>query len=216
MGCPPLLLASVLLALPPLASPDSATDESPPAPAVRDIELAPGDAEAITMEVLQRYPLASSSPGIKAAYVQSRLPAAEGEVAHVIFHPHAETRGIKVAFDVSCTRDNPVAPWSCAEVELRRYIKLDSQDFEVRVTGNLEMDGVLALTEATRPFAASAVANGAAADTALVVHPGNGGYLVSWGSRAGYAAVLVQAHLRNGGNPANSGDWYAEAVPIDD
>ena len=213
MTCLPSGFAAGLLSLSALPGSVAATEDPPSVPADYDfaLELKTSDLEAITMEVLQQHPLLSASPGIKAAYGDRQFPS--GESASVVFYPHAESHGIKQSFQVFCKRDDPASAWSCPIVQLRRYIKLDSQVFEVRVKGNIDMNGVLAITEATRPVAASAVIDSSAADTVLVIFPANGGYVVSWGSKNGHGTVAVEAHLRSAGNSANPGDWEAVVLP---
>jgi hypothetical protein len=208
--CFAVTLLFLLLALPGLVA---AAENPPHTPTDFDfkLELKASDLDAITMEVLKQHPLLSASPGIKAAYGDRQYPS--GESAQVVFYPHAESRGVKQAFQVFCHRDDTVSAWSCPVVQIRRYVKLDSQDFEVRVKGDIDTNGVLAITEATRPLAASAVPDTSAADTVLVVFPANGGYVVSWGSKTGFGAVTVEARLRSAGNPSNPSDWEALVLP---
>ena len=201
----PLVLAAALLAVATPSTARTADDPTEP-PADFDFELAltANDLDAITMDILKRYPILSASSGIKFSRGSRRFPT--GERAQVLFFPHSETGGVKNALQAYCGRDTPDSPWSCPDVEVRRYVKLDTQDFEVRVVGDIDLDGVLALTEATRSLAASAFPN-SAADTVMIIVAVDDGYFVGWGSEAGRKAVSIQAHLRAGGNAANAADW---------
>jgi hypothetical protein len=175
-----------------------------------DVKLEASDLDAITMHLVTRFPILSASPGIKHA---QGFRGAPGVGASVIYFPHSESRGVKNAIQAHCRLERPFGQWTCPAVELRRYVKLDTQDFEVRVNGDLDMAGILGITEATRPLAASAVADATAASTLIVIVDANGGYLLSWGTEEGYGTVSVEAHLRDGGHPANSGDWEAFVLP---
>jgi hypothetical protein len=104
--------------------------------------------------------------------------------------------------------------WTCDHVELRRYVQLDSQDFEVRVKGNLILEEVLALIQATRAIVHASTTDGSAVpETAIMVLPANGGYLVAWGSPDGQGGLTVEAHLRRDGNAATSEDWQTSILP---
>src|SRR5688572_28632698 len=103
-----------------------------------EMELTASDRDAITLEVMSRYPILAASPGIKFAsasrmYASGSRMHPSGETAHVIFYPHSEVRGVKHALQVHCNRSESTEDWSCPIVEERRYVKLDTQDFEVRV-----------------------------------------------------------------------------------
>ena len=100
-------------------------------------------------------------------------------------------------------------------VEIRRYVKLDSQDFEVRVNGDLDLAGIQAVIEATRqPAAAAALQSSEVADTASSIFDVNGGYVVSWGDKNGMGRIGLEARLREDGNPADPKDWDVNALPV--
>lgn len=185
-----------------------AADNQPHPPVATDVEvkLEASDLDAITMDIVARYPILSASPGIK--YAQGLQMYPSGVSARVIFFPHSESRGVKNAIQAHCRRESPGAPWSCPSVESRRYVELDTQDFEVRVVGDIDLDGVLALADATRALAMAALPN-IRVDTLMVIYPMNGGFLVGWGSLSHREAVSVQATLKAGGNAANADDWSA-------
>jgi hypothetical protein len=171
------------------------------------VPLHDSDLQAITLLVLDTHPQLSASPGIKYAEAWRNLRHVS---AQVVFHPHAETVGVKTAYQAHCNRDLPNGSWSCPAVFLRRYVKLDSQDFEVRVRGSIDIDGVLALIEATRGVALTGASDSSRIpDTAIIVIEANGGYLVNWGGKDGMGQVDVEVFLREGGNPANPDDWKA-------
>jgi hypothetical protein len=93
-------------------------------------------------------------------------------------------------------------------VELRRYVRLENQEFEVRVKGDLGLEAVLALVEATRSTALTAANDGTAAiDTVSMILPCGDGYFVSWADRDHRSGVLIKARLVPGGNPAERNDW---------
>src|SRR5262245_33230529 len=129
-------MARYLAILAMLAARLAAAGEAPQADPALDTEIPLSDADlrAVTLQVLEQNPILASSPGIKAAFA-SRGPDTI-QVANVIFYPHAETAGIKEAFQTVCRRESPDESWTCHPVRLRRYVKLENQDFELRVTGN--------------------------------------------------------------------------------
>jgi hypothetical protein len=185
-----------------------AADDPPATPAAFDsaVELPASDRDAITLNVLSRNPILAASPGIKFASAYRHYPS--GESAHVIFYPHADTRGVKHALQVHCNRSEPTEKWSCPIVEERRYVKLDTQEFEVRVVGDIDLDGVIALTDATRALAKTALPDGTI-NLVTMIYEFNGSYWVGWGSSDWREGISVQATLKDGGNAANAADWAA-------
>lgn len=203
----PISIVAALVAASPLSVARTAENSpDPPADFEFETELPESDRDAITLDVMSRYPVLAASPGIKYARGSRRYPT--GESAHVIFYPHAETRGVKHAFQVQCERSERAGEWSCPSVEVRRYVRLDTQDFEVRVVGDIDLDGVLALTDATRDLATTALPD-AVVDTVTIIHEINGSYLVGWSSSTWREGVSVQATLKPGGNAADAADWNA-------
>lgn len=202
----PLALAVSLFAMATMSVVRAADDA--PEPHVDfncELELTASDLDAITMDILAKYPILSASSGVRFSRGSRCHPT--GEQAQVLFSPHSETGGVKHALQAYCARDTSDSPWSCPNVEVRRYVRLDTQDFEVRVVGDIDLDGVLALTEATRSLAASALPD-SRADTVMIIVAENDGYFVGWGSETGRESVSLQAQLRTGGNTANAADWY--------
>jgi hypothetical protein len=176
------------------------------------------DLRAITLQVLERHPVLAASPGIKfaSAHRGIRIPSANGVVgntdsANVVFYPHAESGGIKYAFHVQCQRHDPSESWTCGDAWLRRYVQLESQDFELRVVNNIGMDVVHALVQATRATALAGASVGTVMpEAAIIVISEGDGYLVAWGNDQGHQSVSVQAHLKENGNPAVPEDWQTE------
>lgn len=198
-------LIAVALAMASTLSAVAAADDSEPrADLDVALELSASDRDAITMLLLQQYPILSASPGIKLAHRYRHYPS--GESARVLFYPHSESRGIKSAIQAGCARDTPQSPWSCPNTEERRYVKLDTQDFEVRVVGDIDLDGVIALTEATRPVML-ATRSSPTVHTLMVVLAAGDGFVVGWGSEEARETVTFEARLRDGGNPASPADW---------
>ena len=193
-----LLLSARLVAAGAASSTDYSLGDSVP---LDDSEL-----RTITLQVLEKNPLLSSSPGIKFSSAQRSVRSTD--VAFIIYHPHSESAGVKQAFQVQCHRQVPSESWTCGELKIRRYLQLDSQDFEVRVTGGIESKKALVLIQATRgTVQASATNDSVIPETAIIVFPENDKFLVSWGSPEGYQELSVEAHLKEGGNPANPDDW---------
>jgi hypothetical protein len=121
------------------------------------VPLTDNDLRMITLAVMETRPLVASSPGVKYAEGSRNYQifrdregptVTPGVDADVIFYPHTETAGIKEAYQVHCLRAHPDGPWTCPHVALRRYVRLDTQDFEVRVNGDVAFEAVLALVEA--------------------------------------------------------------------
>jgi hypothetical protein len=220
----PLSIAATLFASTCLSVSNANADDSTPTEVPEcGVKLVDADVRAITLEVLKEHPLLSASPGLKYADamcgyssdVDVKAATPSLIMANVIFYPHTETRGIKQAFEAHCQRSASSLAWSCFAVEIRRYVKLESQDFEVRVKGELDLAGIQAVIEATRqPAAAAALQSAEVADTASSIFDANGGYVVSWGDKNGMGRIGLEAHLREGGNPANPNDWDINELPV--
>ena len=96
---------------------------------------------------------------------------------------------------------------------MRRYLQLDSQDFEVRVEGNIGIEEALALIEATRGTAQASVSDSSAIpEAAIIMFPLEDGYLVGWGSDDGQQELDVMAYLKKDGNPAKPEDWQTKIL----
>jgi hypothetical protein len=165
----------------------------------------------ITLSLLERYPQLASSPGVKAASATAPRPG-ETVVSSVVFYPHAETHGIKEAFQTLCQREEyPSKTWVCDNVTIRRYFQLASQDFEVRVNGEITAEAVLALIEASRRDLRASVTDGSSLpDTAIMVNPQKDGrYFIHWGVPQGFVRMTMLAQLTEGGDPTNPDDWHA-------
>ncbi len=180
-------------------------------PDADDVPLPADEVRQITASLLERYPQLASSPGVKVA------PAPDGEglgtsvVTVVVFHPHAESRGVKEALVAYCGRTYPDKIWTCDNVELRRYAQLASQDYEVRVRGEISSDAALALIEASRrDLQAAATDRSALPTTAVMVQAQkNDRYFVTWGTPEGIAKVVMRGELALDGDPTNPNDWRA-------
>ncbi len=174
-----------------------------------EVPLTTADLDQITAQVLARNPLLSSSSGIKFAGAQRSVRSVN--IADIIYYPHTETAGLKQAFQVHCQRQVPVELWTCGEAEIRAYLKLETQDFEVRVRGGIASDEALALIAATRhTVQSSAIEDSVMPETAVMIWPYRDRFLVSWGSPEGYQELIMEARLREDGNPANPDDWQAD------
>jgi hypothetical protein len=201
-----LALLTSVLSNAPLANED---EESSVGLSLGDsVPLDESDLQNITLQVLKENPLLSSSPGIK--YAEAIRSVRSTDIADVIFYPHAESAGIKQAFQVNCSRQEPNQSWICNPARIRRYLQLDSQDFEVRVKGEIGSFEALALIQATRDvLRASATDGSITPQTAIMIYPHADGYRVTWGSSEGFQEIIVRARLSDEGNPANPEDWQA-------
>jgi hypothetical protein len=181
---------------------DLACEESGPIP--------DDERQQITLSLLEQYPELASSPGIKAADGSPGCPDST-TVTVVIFYPHTEHYGVKEAFQALCGRQYPDRAWTCDSVTIRRYVQLASQDFEVRVEGEITSDAALALIEASRrdlQAVATTVSN--FPDTAIRIRPDKDvGYHVVWGTLEGYGTLTMLAELTEGGDPENPDSWHA-------
>lgn len=172
---------------------------------VDDVALNEEDLRQITSQVLAQNPLLSSSPGIKAAFAQRSVRSTD--LADVVFYPHTESAGVKSAFQVGCSRKAPDGPWSCDKAEIRRYISLDSQNYEVRVVGPIDSTAAISLIESARNALRSKASTGSTvADTAVMVMASEDGHLVTFRPSEGNEGAVMWARL-TGGDPANPRDW---------
>jgi hypothetical protein len=173
---------------------------------VDEVALNEEDLRKITSQVLAQNPLLSSSPGIKAAFAQRSVRSTD--LADVVFYPHTESAGVKSAFQVGCSRKAPDGPWSCDKAEIRRYISLDSQNYEVRVVGPIDSTAAISLIESARNALRSNASTGSTlADTAVMVKASEGGYLVTFRPSEGNEGPVMWARLTGDGDPANPRDW---------
>jgi len=200
-----LLGISAQAAVPTPGAGEASSTEYRPGEAV---PLDEADLRDITLQVMQRSPLLSSAPGIKFATAQRSMRSTD--IASVLYFPHSESAGVKQAFLVRCVRSVADKPWSCERPEIRRYLRLDSQNFEVRVMGAISTEGALALIDASREMArAKSPAGAPALETAVMISPDgfNSRYLVTWGTPEGYQELAFWAHLRGDANPARPESW---------
>ncbi len=186
-----------------------------------NFELSDADLRDITSQVMTQHPLLSSSPGIKAAGATRHFNKFEydDDVAWVVYFPHIETAGIKQAFQVTCSRQVPDIAWNCDEARIRRYVTLESQNFEVRVTGPIDSAAALALIEATRQALPPALEDGSATpETAINILPNTteSGYLVIWGDPEGHGQLMMQAELSDGADGRDPTGWRASIFSSDD
>lgn len=180
-----------------------------------NFELRDDDLRDITVQVMAQNPLLSSSPGIKVAGATRHRH--KHDVAELLYFPHLETARVKHAFQVTCSRQVPDLSWSCDEARIRRYVALDSQEFEVRVRGPLELDELMALIEATRRALPPSLQDGSAIpQTAIQIIPYRNGYLVFWGDEEGHSKLTMQARLSIGAESAKSAAWRANVYSPDD
>jgi hypothetical protein len=167
------------------------------------------DLKSITLQVMQKQPLVSSSSGIKFASAQRSVRSTD--IANVLYFPHTERSGVKQAFLVRCVRQLPGKHWLCEDPEIRAYVKLESQDFEVRVSARITLAEALALIEATRATVQQSRSTGAEIPrTAISITPADSSYssyLVSWGNAEGQHELTIEARLRSSGDAAEAEGW---------
>jgi len=189
-----------------------ATARAQETPSVSEAVPLPDDElRQITLSLLERYPQLASSPGVKAAGVMDESgPGPDETVAsYVIFYPHTETHGIKEAFETICQRKQASRTWVCDEPTIRRYMRLASQEYEVRVKGEITSEAALALIEASRRDLRASAAGRALPDTAIMVHTQRDRTFVQWGTPQGQPDILMIGELKHGGDPTNPDDWHA-------
>lgn len=176
-----------------------------------DVPLPADEIRQITASLLERYPQLASSPGVKVAAAPDREGAGTSDATVVVFHPHTQSRGVKEALVAYCGRMRRDEIWTCDNVEFRRYAQLASQDFEVRVRGEISSDAALALIEASRrDLQAAANDRSDLPSTAVMVQAQkNDRYFVTWGTPEGIARVVMRGELALDGDPANPNDWRA-------
>ena len=211
---------AVLFVSPCLASDAPAEDVGVETPDYR-VELDQSELQLITLEILRTHPLLSASPGIKhvdaaRAFAIRKDPESVTPLveANVIFYPHFETGGIKRAFQAHCQREISSKAWSCLDVEIRRYVRIESQNYEVRVTGDLDLAGIQAVIAATRqPAAEIALKRSEVADTAIILISSGAKYYISGGQETGMGPVALEARLRAEGDPADPSAWMVTERP---
>ncbi len=171
-----------------------------------NVPLDPEDLRDITAQVMAKHPLLSSSPGIK--YAEANRTGESEDWVVVIYYPHSESAGIKDAFQVGCTRKIPNKAWTCEDATIRRYLTLDTQDFEVRVRGSISSDAAVALIEATRnelPVRAADIRD--VPITAMTLSSDGDSGTVVWVNFEGRSHQLVRGQLAEGGDPTRPQDW---------
>ena len=174
-----------------------------------NIPLSEEDLRGITAQVLAKQPLLSSSPGIK--YAQADRIGGSEDWAIVIYYPHSESAGIKQAFQVDCTRAVPDTAWTCEDARIRRYLALDTQEFEVRVTGSISPLAAVALIEATRKALPARTAdNSDVPDSAMTLSSHDDIGIVTWVNFEGHSHQIVKSRLIEGGDPTRSQDWIVD------
>lgn len=173
----------------------------------QSVPLDEEDLRNITAQVMRDHPILASAPGVK--YASAQRSVRSTDIATIIYFPHTETAGVRQAFQVRCDRALSDSQWRCANPEIRRYLRLEQQEFEVRITGPIPNDAALAVIQASRQLARDrSPSGGPLYGTAIQVLPyGDGSYLVAWGTPEGYAQLAIRARIRSGGNPARPEDW---------
>jgi hypothetical protein len=172
------------------------------------VPLPEDEVRQITVSLLEHYPQLAGSPGVKVASAYLSTPGGT-DAATVIYYPHTERRGVKVAFQARCRRPSESEIWACDEVVTRGYLQLASQQFEVRVLANISADAAFAVIEASRR---DRQGTDTGSDTVVMIsdHPDIDGYFVGWGNSEGVLSdvtMLVQLHAA--GRPTNPDDWHA-------
>jgi hypothetical protein len=205
----PTALALVISVLFAAHQADAAEGSEPEYALGQSVPLDDEDLKNITLQVMQKQPLVSSSSGIK--YASAQRSVRSMDIANVLYFPHVERSGVKQAFLARCVRQLPGKQWLCEDPEIRAYIKLESQDFEVRVSARITLQEALALIEATRTTVQQSRSMGAAIPrTAIqILHADSSysSYLVDWGNEEGQHELTIEARLRSGGDAAEAEGW---------
>lgn len=172
-----------------------------------NVPLSPEDLRDITAQVMANQPLLSSSPGIKFAEA-IRIDRWSEDRADVIYYPHFESAGIKEAFQVTCSRKIPNTAWTCEDATIRRYLSLDTQDFEVRVKGSISSEAAIAFIEATRRLLpVKSVDSDDVPNTAMMLSSYDDSATVAWVNFEGQSHLMVKGELAEGGDPTRPEDW---------
>lgn len=166
-----------------------------------EFELDSADLRDIRSQVLAEHAELSSSPGVK--FVQADRWIDGEEFAYVIYHPHVDSGGVRQAFQVACTRPAPETQWQCEDAQIRRYVRVEGQAFEVRVVGDISADAILAAIEATRR--ALPEEGGDGAYTAIIARPAETGYTVQWANDR--ENVVMHATLSDQSDAATPDAW---------
>ncbi len=175
------------------------------------IPLSEEELREFSAQVLAEEPLLASSRGIKfaEAYGQGRGQ----DFAIIIFHPHSETAGFKQAFQSFFYREGAWDAWQYGDTDIRRYMALDYQDFDVRITGPIQADSALAVIEASRDALVDAIPDDSARpDTVVKVSAFNDRGKVMWGDSEGYRQLTMKAHVIEGGDPTQHRDWIVTHI----
>jgi len=170
--------------------------------------LADHERRQITLDLLDQYPELASSPGIKQAVAPVDRDGRIG--IRVIFHPHAESHGIKEAYTASCAWEHLSHTWNCYAVEDRKYLTLPSQDFEVRVIGDIPADAAFAIIDASRRDLERILSEDPdRPDTATVIRRNKEDFGIAWATEDGATSLGMIVQLLEDGDPTISGDWHA-------
>jgi len=180
-----------------------------------NIPLSQEDLRDITAQVMANQPLLSSSPGIKSASA-TRIDRWSKDLATVIYYPHSESAGIKQAFQVDCDRQIPNTTWTCEDARIRRYLALDTQDYEVRMTGPIGSNAAMALIEATTKALRISADDGIAVpDTVMMISSFDDSAIVTWISFQGTPSLVMTANLAEGGDPTQPDNWIVNRFDLE-
>ena len=178
----------------------------------RNLPLSQEELRDIAAQVMANQPLLSSSPGIKYAEA-TRVNRWSEDFATVIYYPHSESAGIKQAFQVECARQIPDTAWTCEDATIRRYLALDTQDYEVRVRGPISSDAAMALIEATRKVLPISTADRSdVPDTVMALSSYDDSAIVNWVNFEGRSRLIVKGRLAEGGDPTRPEDWIVSEI----
>lgn len=171
-----------------------------------EVPLAASDKREISALVLAANPDLASSPGIK--YSLAFETPGDGRDAFVIFKPHADTGGVKQALQVDCLRASGDSPWSCDPAKVRRYMRVENQEVEVVVVGDIDSREALAVVEATR-VSLPHYLDGQPADScrAIQLMPGVTGYKVNWSCEEIDTGLFMHATSIAGADTTTVSGW---------
>jgi len=202
-----LIVLITLLGLSGALAGSAVADDAGTAVATDDeVPLDASDLREITAQVLAANPELASSPGIK--YAEAYGSGRAEDVAFVIFYPHTDTGGIKQALQVGCSRAGSDQPWTCEAAEIRRYMRVDNQAFEVRVTGDIGSAEALAIVEATRASLPPTMEGGPAdLCKAIMLRPTKIGYKLQWSCIGRDKDLFMHATAIAGADTTQTGGW---------
>ena len=170
-----------------------------------EVPLKASDLQYISAQVLAQKPDLASSKGVK--FAQANRSARKTDEALVIFHPHSDTGGVKLAYQVDCSRPANGRQWTCDPAEYRQYLRVENQEHEVSVAGDITSTEALAAIEATRASLGQFANGHDAVCAALMVRPADNGFRIRWVCGGDDDLVILHASAIAGADITQTSGW---------